>query len=36
MKYTFLILPLFAFSKHNDGKREITFGWFTKTWYLKY
>ena len=36
MKYAFLILPLFAFSKYNDGSKEITFGWFKKTWTLKY
>ena len=36
MKYTFLILPIIAFSKHNDGSKEITIGWFRKTWGLRY
>ena len=36
MKYTFLILPILTFSKNNDGTKEITFGWFKKTWTLKY
>lgn len=35
-KYVFIILPLLTFSKYSDGSKEITFGWFTKTWTLKF
>lgn len=36
MEKDFLILPLLFYSKNNDGTKSITFGWFTKTWSLKY
>ena len=36
IKYLFLVLPILTFCKYNDGRKEITFGWLTKTWTLKF
>ena len=33
---TWLIFPMLAYSKYADGKREITFGWLNKTYWLKW
>jgi hypothetical protein len=31
MKTVFIILPLLTFNKYDDGRKEITIGWLTKT-----
>ena len=33
---TWLILPLMVFTTYPDGAREITFGWLTKTYSIKF
>lgn len=33
---SWLILPLFAYSKNADGTKEISFGWLNKTYCLKW
>lgn len=30
--YSFIIFPLLCFLKHQDGSKEITFGWLSHTW----
>ena len=36
MKTVFIILPLLTFNKYNDGRKEITIGWLTKTVSIKF
>jgi hypothetical protein len=31
-----LILPMLAYTKHADGTHEISFGWLTRTWWIKF
>jgi hypothetical protein len=31
-----LLLPLLAYTKYSNGTREISFGWLTKTWWIKF
>ena len=31
-----LIFPLLAFSINEDNSKEIVFGWFNKTWTIKW
>jgi hypothetical protein len=33
---TWLLLPMFAYSKYSDGTQEISFGWITKTFFIKF
>lgn len=33
---TWLILPFLAFSKYEDGTKEVTFGWLTKAYTFKF
>jgi hypothetical protein len=33
---SWLILPLLAFSINEDGAKEISFGWLTNTWWIKF
>ncbi len=33
---TWLILPLLAFSVNADGTKEVSFGWLTKTYWVKF
>jgi hypothetical protein len=32
---TWLILPMLAFSVNADGTKEVSFGWLTKTYWIK-
>jgi hypothetical protein len=31
-----LILPLLAFHLHEDGTKEISFGWLNRTFWIKF
>jgi hypothetical protein len=33
---TWLILPMFAFSINADGTKEVSFGWFTKSYWINF
>lgn len=34
--YAWLIFPLLAFHLYEDGTKEISFGWLTRTWWIKF
>jgi hypothetical protein len=33
---TWLILPMLAFSANADGTKEVSFGWLTKAYWIKF
>lgn len=33
---SWLILPFLAFSLYEDGTKEISFGWLTRTFWIKF
>jgi len=33
---TWLILPLIAYTKNANGERELTFGWLTEIYFIRF
>ena len=33
---SWLILPMLAFSVYTDGTKEVSFGWLTKAFWIKF
>ena len=33
---SWLILPMLAYTKYGNGTHEISFGWLTRTWWIKF
>lgn len=33
---SWLILPLLAFSINEDGTKELSFGWLSNTWWIRF
>ena len=33
---SWLILPMLAFQRYEDGTKEIAFGWLTRTYWIKF